>query len=398
MHLVEKHKIKYSNARYKILDKFSHLANNLYNQGLYQIKTAYETDNTYLSYNDLDVICKNFPENFDNYHRLPAASSQQILRQLSRDFKSFYRAVQSYKKDPSRFNGAPKPPAYRKSGSRAPFYLTNQQCKIVNGKLTFPKIFNGLTITVKRKDMHLKHVRVLPGLFHFVIELVYDVPDVELKQDGITAGIDLGLNTLAAVVFDDFSQPILLNGRPLKSYNTYWNAHIDNYKAILAKTQNAYTSNRLKRLYDKRNNIISDYMHKAAKSLVTLLIERGVNRVIIGHNTNQKQGSKIKHFVQLPTFKFMSLLIYKCQLNGIDVIQVKESYTSGTSFLDNEAPIETNYNKSRRIKRGLFKSHSGQLINSDVNGAYQIIKKLKVYENLRFDGATSIFNPLTITL
>lgn len=398
MHLVEKHKIKYGDSKYKILDKFAHYANNLYNQGLFQVRTAYETDETYLSYNDLDVICKSFSENFDNYGRLPAQTAQQVLRQLSSNFKSFYKAAQSYKKDPSKFNGVPKPPFYKKRGSRAPFYLTNQQCKIVKGKLVFPKIFKGLTVKVKRKEMNLKQVRILPGHFHFVIELVYEVPDIEFKETGVIAGIDLGLNTLASVVFDDFSQPVLFNGKPLKSYNAYWNAYTNEYKSILRKTQNAYSSNRLKRLYAKRNNVMNDYMHKTAKSLVNLLIERGVHKVIIGHNTNQKQGSKIKHFVQIPIFKFISLLTYKCQLNGIEVIQVKEDHTSGTSFLDDEAPLKRNYDKKRRVKRGLFKSNSGQLINSDVNGAYQIIKKKRAYKNLTFDGTTSIFNPLTVTL
>ena len=62
--------------------------------------------------------------------------------------------------------------------------------------------------------------------------------------------------------------------------------------------------------------------------------------------------------------------------NGIKCIETEEGYTSGTSFLDNEEPTKENYDKKRRVYRGLFVSKSGKTINADVNGAYQIMKKV----------------------
>ena len=69
-------------------------------------------------------------------------------------------------------------------------------------------------------------------------------------------------------------------------------------------------------------------------------------------------------------------------------IKTEESYTSGTSFLDNELPIKENYNKNRRVYRGLFVSNTGIKINADVNGAYQIMKK--AFPNVFSDGIEGV--------
>jgi putative transposase len=73
----------------------------------------------------------------------------------------------------------------------------------------------------------------------------------------------------------------------------------------------------------------------------------------------------------------------------------EEKYTSGTSFLDGEEPIKTNYDKSRRVHRGLFKSNEGKFINADVNGSYQIMKK--VFPNAFSNGIEDAgCHPMTI--
>lgn len=89
----------------------------------------------------------------------------------------------------------------------------------------------------------------------------------------------------------------------------------------------------------------------------------------IGRKNNQ-------NFVQIPFARFIEMIQYKASECGIAVILTEESYTSGTSFIDNELPEKGNYDKSRRIKRGLLKSKNGILINADLNGAYQIMKKV----------------------
>ncbi len=70
----------------------------------------------------------------------------------------------------------------------------------------------------------------------------------------------------------------------------------------------------------------------------------------------------------------IDMICYKAELSGIKVSIVKESYASGTSYLDGESPDALSYDNKRRIRRGMFRSNKGILINADVNAAYQIIK------------------------
>ena len=80
--------------------------------------------------------------------------------------------------------------------------------------------------------------------------------------------------------------------------------------------------------------------------------------------------------MQVPLFRLINKIKYKAESAGIMFIQVNESYTSGTSFLDNELPTKEYYNKSRRKYRGLFLSNESKRINADVNASFQIMKKV----------------------
>lgn len=209
------------------------------------------------------------------------------------------------------------------------------------------------------------------------------------------ASIDLGLDNLATVVFSDFSQPLIINGKPLKSLNVSFNHNLRAYKSVLDKTQKGqYNSKRLAKMYQKREYQINDYLHKVCSKLVSQLVEKGTTEVIIGHNIHQKQGAKLTNFVQVPVFKMIDHLRYKLALNGVRLTEVEESYTSGTSFLDGEATIQADYLKSRRLHCGLFKSNQGKLINADVNGAYQIMRK--IHRWVIYQGQTAIFNPVKL--
>lgn len=137
----------------------------------------------------------------------------------------------------------------------------------------------------------------------------------------------------------------------------------------------------MNKLTIKRNNMITDLIHKASKSVIEYALSCDANTIIIGNNKDWKRESSMSKkvnlsFVGIPHQQFINKIIYKAENVGINVILTEESYTSGTSFLDGELPCKENYNKCRRIKRGLFKSNSGQLINSDINGSLQIMKKV----------------------
>ena len=139
-------------------------------------------------------------------------------------------------------------------------------------------------------------------------------------------------------------------------------------------------SERMDRLTEKRNAKVDDYLHKASRKIINYCVDNQINTIVIGKNKEWKQKSDIgkkgnQNFVQIPFARFIEMIQYKAEEQGIAVVMTEESYTSGTSFIDNEQPVKENYDKSRRIKRGLFKSNNGILINADLNGAYQIMKK-----------------------
>ena len=83
----------------------------------------------------------------------------------------------------------------------------------------------------------------------------------------------------------------------------------------------------------------------------------------------------MQNFTTIPYEMLLQQLQYKCENAGIKYIETNEAYTSGTSYLDNEAPIKENYNKERRVQRGLFQAKD-TLINADVNGSLQIMRKV----------------------
>ena len=168
-------------------------------------------------------------------------------------------------------------------------------------------------------------------------------------------------------------------------------------KAELDENGNSGYSHLLCSITNKRNDKIKHFIDKASKYIVENCLDLGIRAIIVGKNDNQKQNSKFKNFVQIPYNLFIQKLAYKCQEVGIELILTEESYTSGTSYFDDELPTKENYNIDRRIKRGLFKSNSGRLINADVNAAYQIMKK--VFSNVTRPGDIGlVLNPVRVNL
>lgn len=381
---VEKHKIKKNNKYYSLFEEMARTSNNLYNHALFIIRQNFINNKTeeghrkYLNYNAIDKIFKKTNE--ENYRGLPVHTAQQTLRVLDKNWKSFFKSIKDWKTNPNKYKGRPKLPKYKKKGGLNQLIFTNQQCKIKeDGIVSFPKACEGFTIKLFNADIDtIKQVRILPSYNCFIVEVIYDLEEeIIIKEDnGRYVGIDLGLDNFAAIA-SNISQGVLINGKGLKAKNKYFNQQIAKLKSQLDKCQKKqYISKRINQLYLKRNNIINDYLHKASRSIVDYCIENDISKVVIGHNKQQKQGLRMKNFVQIPIFSLIDKLRYKLEMEGIELIEVNEAYTSGTSFLDNELPKKENYNKERRVNRGLFQSNNGQLINADINGAYQILRKV----------------------
>lgn len=390
MQRVERHIIKSNNDFFGFLLDYCHLAKNLYNHALFVLRQTLDKGE-YLCYQQLDKILKNDVE-YPDYRALPAQCSQQILRLLDKNWKSFWQANKAFKKNPSKFNGQPKVPDYKPKTGYSILILTNQQCKIKNGMINFPKCFCGFQLHTKVDN--LQQIRITPRKTHLVVEVVYNkkIPAKRLDNSKYL-GIDIGVDNLAAIATNCGNFPVLLNGKSLKSINQFYNKRLANLKSICETQNDRHTTKRIANLTLKRDCKINDYLHKASRWIVDFALENNINTIIIGKNDGWKQKSNIgkrnnQNFVQIPFAKFISMLEYKCEDVGLNCVLTEESYTSGTSVLDEEQPVKAQYNKSRRKKRGLFKSNTGKLINADVNAAFQMIKK--VVPDVVFDGIEDV--------
>ncbi|ABY95675.1 transposase, IS605 OrfB family [Thermoanaerobacter pseudethanolicus ATCC 33223] len=353
-------------------DKICFTAKNLYNYANYIIRQEFINNNKWIRYKKLNKTLKEH----ETYKNLPAQTAQQTLRLLDRNWKSFFKAMKEWRKDKSKFNGKPKLPKYKKKNGRSIAIFTNQQCKIKDGYLTFPKTDLKLKTRVEGK---LKEVRIVPKGSVYVIEIVFEKEVVETKKSSKRiAGIDLGLNNFVTLVNNIGVKPIVINGKVIKSINQYYNKK----KAEpMSYVGNRGTSNRIKKLSIKRDNKIKDLMHKISRFVANWCKQYDIDTLIVGYNAGWKQEIELgkinnQNFVSIPFNTFINMLKYKCEEEGITFILVEESYTSGCSFLDNEEISKENYNSNRRIKRGLFRSNKGILINADVNSGYNIIRKV----------------------
>jgi putative transposase len=165
----------------------------------------------------------------------------------------------------------------------------------------------------------------------------------------------------------------------MKSVNQYYNKTKAKLQSKLENDKR--TSKRIEKLTLKRNNKINDYLHKASRYIVNQLVSKDISKLIIGYNKQWKQDINIgkrnnQNFVNIPFYKFISMLEYKCELEGVEMITHEESYTSKCSFLDNEPIKKHDSYLGKRIKRGLFRSSKGELINADLNGSYNIMRKV----------------------
>lgn len=397
MKLVEKHKIYKSHPAYSKLDHMSRKSNNLYNQCVYFAK---HSENLSEDLKDLDKVMKSFPDEHDNYRSFGySACAQQILRLFHQNLRSYFASVKDYKKHPEKYTGMPKFPRFRKAGERHQVIFTNQSAKlsdqIVNIKLrTFE---NKLSIQLRTTSAKkICQVVFSPRNDYFLVYVIYEAEDPVISQtSNKVAAIDIGLTNLATVTFSEQHEPILYRSDLMK-INRDFNRITSKYVSILAKTQNKYTSKRRNRLSEKYSGLVEDRLHKISRAIVDDLSQRGVSTLVVGKNTGQKINSKLKNFVQVPLFRLIWMLKYKAELAGITFIRVNESYTSGTSFLDDELPTKEFYNKERRRFRGLFLSNKLKRINADVNASFQIMKK--VYDKFTYGSSVRYANPIVKTI
>lgn len=397
MKRVEKHKIYKSHPMYSKIDDMSRKSNSLYNQCVYFAKNS---ENLLEDLKNLYRTMRSFPDEHDNYRSFGyAASAQQVLRLFDQNLRNYFASIKDYKKNPTKYASMPRFPRFRKSGDRFQVIFPNQNTRL-NGQIVkiAPRTFENKLSLQLRTTFAKKICQVVfaPRNDYFLVYVIYEAADPVISQtSNKVAAIDIGLTNLATATFSEKHEPILYRSDLVK-INRDFNRITSRYVSILTKTQNKYTSKRRNRLSEKRVGLIEDRLHKISRAIVNDLSQRGVSTVIVGKNTGQKINNRLKNFVQVPLFRLIAMIRYKAELAGITFIQVNESYTSGTSFLDNELPTKEFYNKERRKSRGLFLSNDLKIINADVNASFQIMKK--IYEKFAYDTSVKYANPIVKTI
>jgi IS605 OrfB family transposase len=354
------------------------MSKNLYNQALYRVKKQFKSNSTYLSYYELYKQLAD--ENQVDYRNLPQNVSAQVLISLHNSYKSYFTSLKSYKQNPNKFKGLPKPPKFLdKINGR---YVTTYTDRVISSKQLREKglvVLGSTSIKVSTIHKEVNQVRIVPkNKYLYVIEIIYEKESESNIISNNCCGIDLGLNNLATLGFNNrCSSPLIINGKPLKAINQYYNKT----KAKLqSKLINKKSSKRIRKLTQKRNNKIKDYLHKSSRKIADQLKQANISSLVIGKNKNQKQEINIgdknnQNFVSIPHDRFIHMITYKCQLFGIKVNTREESYTSKCSFADQETIRKHNEYKGKRIKRGLFESENGFKYNADLNGALNILRK-----------------------
>ena len=316
----------------------------------------------------------------DVYRAMPYATCSQIcIQEKCRQWKSFYRSSSEYGKHPDKFPGRPQRPGYLDSRSgRSALVITSQNFSIAeDGRITMPGFLKEIIIKARHKN--IRQIRIITDHTGIRIMLMYEQEAMKPKNTGSIMGIDLGINNLMTASLSSSAAPFIINGRPLKSINQYYNKTKAHLQEVAKKSNHLDITNRINRLTEKRNNKVKDYLHKASRKVIALAQEYGVKQIVIGNNQGWKQNVELgkrtnQTFVSIPYRQLIDMIRYKAELAGIRVLVVCESYTSGTSYLDGERPEKAFYDITRRTKRGLFRSNRGMMINADVNAAYQIIK------------------------
>jgi len=395
---VEQHQINKNHPMFKVIDEFCFKSKNLYNCANYIIRQEFINNHNYIKYRAMDVMLQPTKE----YKALMSQASQCLLQVLDRSWKSFFVAIKDWSQYPEKYLGKPKIPKYKKKEGRFTWFLKNNQTYIKAGQLSFRlKIFNGYKFKTNAQG-RLISVRFVPKGSIYVMEIVTEIDVSEsISEVQNICSIDLGINNFVTMVNNIGLQPIIINGKGLKSINQYYNKKKAKLQSELQIRHKQHWSKKLNNLTLKRGNKIKNIIHHTSHYIMEYCSEHNIDTLVVGLNKTWKQecslGDKTtQNFTYIPYDMLIKQLEYKCQDNGVQLIMTDESYTSGTSFIDNERPIKENYDKSRRIQRGLFKSNSDQLINSDVNGAFQIMKK--VFPNAFADGIKGCLTPVIINV
>lgn len=384
----------------------------LYNKTLYILRTNYFEKKILLSYRELIKIIKKE----ESYKIIDMYTSNTIINDVFKKFKTFYQKQKNttekiklpYYKKNTQLNFIPINNVITKNKNKK--YLT-LQFSFYGKELDLNKhIFNNKTINAfiqinnitslhdiyidlpkQLYEKSIYNIKIIPLFKHHWLNLsiTFKNNNIQIKniemQNKIMA-IDLGINNLITAVTTE-GKSFIIDGKYLKSINHLYNKKLALYNKQ-RKDQKVYTK-KIFLLTNSRNNKIKAYIYKSAKYIINYAIENKINKIVIGYNKDFKKSCVKKNltsnqnktfnqnFVQIPLRKIIDRIVFLSKQTNIAVLEINEAYTSLCSFYDNEQICYHQNYKGKRIKRDLFKTSKNELVNADVNAAFNILVKSK---------------------
>lgn len=371
------------------------------------------------SYIDLE---KNYKSNWHTPF-LHSHTYQQLFKVLNQNWKSYYASIKDYKKNPGKYLGVPRKPKFKNMISRKneiifTKYAIRFDTNILKLSLS-PLMQSKYNVKSLNLDIPLRvqehinldkiqQIKLINVKSRWSVLIIYksDIKPLNTSFNNIMS-IDLGLNNIASVTFKDNDAQILINGRVAKSKNSYFNKEIAKYNSLnmrnIKNSAKHKNTKKINYLYDKRNNFLKDYIHKVSFRIIKLALDNKCSDIVIGDLKGIKQKCNIKSFTQIPLSLLVEQIKYKAKMYSIKVVTINESYTSLCSSLDLEPITKHSKYLGKRVKRGLFKSQSGLLINADINGSLNILRKYtkdkctpRLIQSARVNGYVS--NPLKLEI
>ena len=378
-------------AEFLALRELCRLSKNLYNVGLYTVRQYFFEERKHLRYESAYHLCK---EN-ENYQALNTDIAQQTLKVVDRTFNSFFGLINAVKS--GTYQQKVRLPHYLPKDGY--FVLIIPRIKVKDGKFKVPmsyafkKEFGEIVINFPERldPAQLKEVRIHPKYDARFFEVEYISNSPNKPSDtiaGSSLAIDLGLDNLATCV-DTNGASFIVDGRKLKSINQWFNKENARLQSIKDRQKIEKLTERQARLYINRSNQIRDYLNKAARLIIDHCVNTKIECLIVGFNLGMKQNINLgrrtnQNFVQIPFYTLRNKLRNLCERYGLKYKEQEESYTSKSSFLDgDELPLynadkpATYQFSGKRVKRGLYRSKEGHLINADAQGAANIGRKSK---------------------
>ena len=413
MYLTVKQQIKHlSKEDYKSIKELCHVAKNLTNEAIYNIRQYYFTEGAFLKYEKNYTLLKSSP----NYKALNSNMAQQILKEVDGSFKSFFSLLKLAKQGKYAFQDCKLPHYLPKDGYTTliiGFVRLNGNKLILPFSNSFKKTHKPVEIVMPPilLDKEVKEIRIIPkaNARFFEIQYIYKAECIQRNLNKNRAlALDFGINNLVTAVSNDGSS-FIIDGRRLKSINQWFNKKNAHLQSIKDKQGfGKKTTNKQKAIARDRNNKVNDYMNKTARKVIDYCIINDIGTLIVGYNETFQKSSNIgkrnnQNFVNIPYGKLRAKLEYLCELNGITFVKQEESYTSKASFWDMDTiPVYNSDNpkeyqfSGNRIHRGLYKMANGKTFNADVNGALNIMRKSSVVDMNILYGRGEVDTPVRI--